>query len=69
FLETNGKCRIYSSRPLVCRFYPFFMQKVGGKYVFHADPSCPGLGKGEYLGREYFEKLVEEAGKRLGKAH
>lgn len=69
FLETGEKCRIYSSRPLVCRFYPFVMQKIGEKYVFHADPSCPGLGKGEYPGREYFEKLVEEAEKRLGNSY
>ncbi|MEM2089344.1 MAG: YkgJ family cysteine cluster protein [Thermoproteota archaeon] len=69
FLEAGGKCSIYSSRPLVCRFYPFVMQKVGGKYVFHADPSCPGLGKGEYLDRKYFEKLVEEAEECLGNFH
>jgi|YelNatPaOPRAMG01_1025707.scaffolds.fasta_scaffold149255_1 Fe-S-cluster containining protein len=69
FLEPSGKCSIYSSRPLVCRFYPFVMQKIGDKYVFHADPSCPGLGKGKYLDREYFEKLVEEAEERLENSH
>jgi hypothetical protein len=42
---------------------------MGGKYVFHADPSCPGLGRGEYLGREYFENLVEKAEERLVNAH
>jgi Fe-S-cluster containining protein len=65
FLGPDNKCRIYSARPLVCRFYPFLMQKVGRTYVFHADPLCPGLGEGMHLDEEYFEKLVEEAEKRL----
>lgn len=65
FLESDRKCGIYPARPLVCRFYPFMMQKIREKYVFHADPSCPGLGEGTYLDEEYFEKLVEQAEKRL----
>ncbi|MCX8182957.1 MAG: YkgJ family cysteine cluster protein [Crenarchaeota archaeon] len=65
FLESDRKCRIYQARPLVCRFYPFMMQKIRGKYVFHADPACPGLGKGTYLDEEYFKRLVEQAERRL----
>ncbi len=65
FLGPSNKCSIYPVRPLVCRFYPFMLQKIGGRYVFHVDPFCPGLGEGIYLDREYFEKLVEEAEKRL----
>jgi Fe-S-cluster containining protein len=65
FLGPDNKCRIYPARPLVCRFYPFVMQRVGGTYVFHSDPVCPGLGEGMHLDEEYFEKLVEEAEKRL----
>lgn len=67
FLGPGNKCSIYRARPLVCRFYPFVMQKIGERYVFHVDPSCPGLGEGMYLDREYFEKLVEEAEERLNR--
>lgn len=65
FLQPDGKCRIYQVRPLVCRFYPFTLQRIGETYVFQADPSCPGLVEGTYLDKEYFEKLVEQAEKRL----
>ncbi|MGQ9596684.1 MAG: YkgJ family cysteine cluster protein [Thermoproteota archaeon] len=66
FLGPFEECRIYPIRPLVCRFYPFTMNKFNGKYMFHVDPSCPGLGKGDYLDREYFEGLVEEAERSFG---
>jgi Fe-S-cluster containining protein len=68
FLKPDNKCSIYPVRPLVCRFYPFVMQKVGETYVFHADPFCPGLGEGTYLDEEYFERLVEQAEKRLNRS-
>jgi Fe-S-cluster containining protein len=67
FLNQDNKCSIYPVRPLVCRFYPFVMHKIGETYVFHADPFCPGLGEGTYLDEEYFERLVELAEKRLKK--
>lgn len=67
FLQPDGKCRIYPARPLVCRFYPFMVQRIGETYVFHVDPSCPGLGEGTYVAEEYFEKLVEQAEKRLNR--
>ncbi|MEM3425851.1 MAG: YkgJ family cysteine cluster protein [Thermoproteota archaeon] len=67
FLQPDRKCRIYPVRPLVCRFYPFMVQRIGKTYVFQADPSCHGLGKGTYLNEEYFEKLVEQAEERLNR--
>jgi Fe-S-cluster containining protein len=65
FLDSHNMCIIYSDRPLVCRFYPFLMRKIGKKYVFEADPSCPGLGDGEKLTEEYFLMLMKEAAKSL----
>ncbi|MEM3713193.1 MAG: YkgJ family cysteine cluster protein [Thermoproteota archaeon] len=66
FLDAHNTCLIYPHRPLVCRFYPFLMRKIGIRYVFEADPSCPGLGNGENIDREYFLNLVEEAENYLG---
>ncbi|MBO3799963.1 MAG: hypothetical protein FGF52_02755 [Candidatus Brockarchaeota archaeon] len=65
FLDPYNMCKIYSDRPLVCRFYPLLMRKIGTTYVFEADPSCPGLGSGENLGNDYFLRLIEDAEKRL----
>lgn len=67
FLEPNSRCKIYPHRPLVCKFYPFVMQKIEERYVFHVDPSCPGLVEGRHLDKEYFEKLVKEAERSLNR--
>lgn len=66
FLDANCVCLVYSYRPLVCRFYPFLLRKIGAKYVFEVDPSCSGLGNGENIDEKYFLKLVQEAEKHLG---
>ncbi|MEM2570475.1 MAG: YkgJ family cysteine cluster protein [Thermoproteota archaeon] len=66
FLDANNTCLVYSYRPLVCRFYPFLLRKIGTKYVFDVDPSCPGLGNGENIDEKYFIKLIREAEKHLG---
>jgi len=61
FLEDNS-CRIYSIRPLVCRFYPFQLnRRKGQEYGFSAATECPGLGKGELLKRDFFESLFSQA--------
>ncbi len=65
FLDSHSMCTIYSDRPLVCRFYPFLMRKIGKRYVFEVDPSCSGLGGGEKLTEEYFLTLMKEAEKSL----
>jgi len=65
FLDDRNMCLIYPHRPLVCRFYPFLMRKIGTRYVFEADPSCPGLNYGENLDEKYFLSLVEEAKEHL----
>ena len=65
FLDGNS-CRIYAVRPLVCRFYPFQLSKEKGqKYSFSATAECPGVRKGEPLGREFFEDLFRQACEKL----
>ncbi|MGQ9478678.1 MAG: YkgJ family cysteine cluster protein [Thermoproteota archaeon] len=65
FLGEDLRCRIYTYRPIICRFYPFVMQKIKKKYVFHVDSSCPGIGRGSYLDEEFFRNLIREAEMRL----
>lgn len=61
FLGNDSMCRIYDSRPIVCRCYPFPIE-FDEQGVTFCPPSkhCPGLGRGEKLEREFFEKLARE---------
>jgi Fe-S-cluster containining protein len=54
----NNRCTIYKVRPLICRFYPFELKNLGNnKYQFSYTNKCPGVGKGSYLKRVFFENL------------
>lgn len=52
-------CTIYQTRPLICRFYPFELKEENHKHVFAYTDECPAIGKGPYLEKGYFEKLVK----------
>lgn len=42
FLNTSdGKCRIYQSRPFECQLYPFLISKDKGKVFLSVDLGCP----------------------------
>jgi uncharacterized protein len=66
FLKDN-QCSIYSSRPLICRFYPFELKfdAENGSYVFSFTFECPAIGKGKVMARKDFEGLFLLAQKRL----
>lgn len=65
FLE--GKtCRIYLHRPLVCRFFPVWLEKDGSAFIFNVTHECSGLGKGKIFGREHFVTLLEQALRKRG---
>ena len=57
---SNNKCKIYKSRPLICRFYPFMMLEDDG-YIFMVDSTCLGFGKGKMVTKKAFIRLIEEA--------
>lgn len=64
----NGGCRIYSLRPLVCRFYPFELRCVAdGRFLFLFTSECKGINRGAVLGGDYFKKLFRLACQRMGK--
>ena len=58
FLRGN-ECTIYPFRPLVCRFYPFTLRVRGDEYVFEYTDECPGIGRGQVLGRRFYEELFK----------
>jgi Fe-S-cluster containining protein len=66
----NGKCvflkkdccTVYSSRPLVCRFYPFELRVSNGKKpTFLYTEECIGINQGQLLNRDHFRKMFRQA--------
>ncbi|MBS7627979.1 YkgJ family cysteine cluster protein [Candidatus Bathyarchaeota archaeon] len=62
----NNICSIYDLRPLVCRFFPFYLKQVGSQdYLFSFTKECPGLGRGKPLTGKFFRHLFTYALKEL----
>jgi Fe-S-cluster containining protein len=61
FLEDN-QCKIYSLRPLICRFYPFELKVTNNRrHEFRHTDECPGIGKGKQpLKKEFFKNLLRQ---------
>lgn len=65
FLKDNG-CKIYSLRPLVCRFYPFWLEKSGdGNFSFKVTDECTGIGFGKALEEAFFTNLFYLANDKM----
>ena len=47
-------------RQLVCRLYPFSLKRTT-IYKFEVSKECPGIGLGEPMGQEKFERMLEMA--------
>ncbi len=62
FLSSNNKCDIYSTRPLICRFYPLkLVDQINKMYKFCFTEECPGINQGKILDKKYFNDLFELA--------
>ncbi len=67
FLVDN-QCSIYSSRPLICRFYPFELKFDQDKdtHIFSFTVECPTINRGgRTLTKKDFEALFQLARQRL----
>ena len=60
FLTDEG-CRIYKNRALLCRMYPFWLEKQEDIFVFGVDTDCPGQGTGDVLDEDFFQCLLKMA--------
>jgi Fe-S-cluster containining protein len=68
FFLQGSRCSIYGARPLVCRFYPFFLRPAGDDaFEIGFDPSCSGMGKGPQRGERFFHSLLGLAKRELNK--
>ena len=64
-LKVN-QCQIYSLRPLICRFYPFWLEKHGDRdFSFKMTTECPGIGSGQILKEAFFTNLFNLAMDKL----
>ncbi len=58
---TEEGCRVYSSRALLCRMYPFWVEREGRSLEVRVDMRCPGFGHGPEVKEEYFRDLLTRA--------
>jgi len=50
FLDRQGRCRIYSARPMQCRTYPFWSEVVDSRASWRsAAKECEGIGRGAVI--------------------
>ena len=67
FLQ-GTRCSIYSERPLICRFYPFYLRRsADGRLHIGFDSACSGIGRGKVRDADFFHSLVKLARKELPK--
>ncbi len=58
---TEEGCRVYPNRALLCRMYPFWVEREGRSLEVRVDTRCPGFGHGPELKEEYFRDLLTRA--------
>jgi Fe-S-cluster containining protein len=54
-------CTVYGQRALLCRMYPFWVERLDDAYVIRVDPECTGVGEGEELGEGFYRELLGSA--------
>ncbi len=68
FFLNKKRCTIYPERPLICRFYPFGLETDQNQNKFFFTRECPGIGKGKTIEKRDFQKLINLANNRIGRA-
>ena len=60
-LLSEAGCKGYESRSLLCRMYPFWVEKQGDLFIIRYDDACPGFIKGKKIPEEYFQEFLKTA--------
>ena len=58
---TEKGCRVYPSRALLCRTYPFWIERDGDVFEIMFDGRCTGMGHGGELKEDFYKRLLLEA--------
>jgi Fe-S-cluster containining protein len=62
----DDKCKIYLNRALLCRMYPFYVDKIGDIFVIYVDDTCMGLDEGNIIVEKFYRDLLEYALDTMG---
>ena len=63
---TKEGCRVYPHRALLCRMYPFWMEREGRSLEVRVDTRCPGFSHGGELREEFYRDLLIHALEQRG---
>lgn len=63
---TKEGCSVYPYRALLCRTYPFWIEREGKSFEILFDRRCIGFGHGGELREEFFRDLVAQALEQRG---
>jgi Fe-S-cluster containining protein len=57
-LLTEIGCKAYEYRALLCRMYPFWIEKKDNLFIIRFDTDCIGLGSGVHLKEKFYQDLI-----------
>ena len=61
FLDAEGKCRVYSVRPVQCRTYPFWPELVASASAWNRESRrCEGINRGRVVTRSTIRSALRE---------
>jgi Fe-S-cluster containining protein len=65
FLQRDGRCRVYSVRPLQCRTYPFWPEVAGSAAAWRREARrCEGINQGAVVAPGRIRRAVRACLKR-----
>ena len=65
---TKEGCMVYPHRALICRTYPFWIERDGRCFEIRFDARCIGFGHGGELKEDFFRDLIIQALEQRGDA-
>ena len=65
---TKEGCRVYPHRALLCRTYPFWIERDGRSFEIMFDARCIGFDHGGELREDFFRDLIAQALEQRGDA-
>lgn len=59
FLDCDGRCRVYSVRPLQCRTYPFWPEVVNSRRSWRCEAArCEGIDAGPVVSKRAIRRAI-----------
>lgn len=55
---TEKGCKAYDYRALLCRMYPFWIERKNDAFIIRLDSDCKGFGAGDNLTEIFYQKLI-----------